>query len=232
MTRETILTGGRTTTGVVRIGATVRRPRQPNDALARALLKHLEHTGFEGAPRHLGVDEADRNILSFIDGEVPPELGWHSDDVLRAAARLIRRYHDATEGFPAVATGHATGCEVVCHNDLSPCNAVFRDDRPVALIDFDSAAPGTRLHDLGYAAWLWLDLGDDDIDIDADMQRHRLRLFAQTYGFAGDIAELVDAILARQQLLIEEARSQARNETAEWAAYCRQWALKNLRSAR
>jgi Ser/Thr protein kinase RdoA (MazF antagonist) len=210
------------TTGVVRVGATVRRPRQPNDALATALLNHFEHAGFDGAPRHLGVDEADRNILTFIDGEVPPELSWHSDEVLRAAARLVRRYHDATMGFPAL----SAAADVVCHNDLSPCNAVFREGLPVALIDFDTAAPGPRLHDLGYAAWLWLDLGSEDID--GDKQWRRLRLFAHAYGFGGDIAELVDAMLARQQLLIEEARLQGRLETAEWAAYCRQWTMKNL----
>jgi Phosphotransferase enzyme family len=222
MTPETILTGGRTTSGVVRMGATVRRPRQPNDALATALLKHLERAGFDGAPRYLGVDEADRNILTFIDGEVPPELGWHSDDVLRAAAGLVRRYHDATMGFPGLAAA-----DVVCHNDLSPCNAVFRGGLPVALIDFDTAAPGPRLHDLGYAAWLWLDLGSEHSDGNA--QWRRLRLFAQAYGFIGDVAELAVAMLARQQLLVEEAPSQGRLETAEWAAYCRQWTLKNLR---
>jgi Phosphotransferase enzyme family len=222
MTGETLLTGGRMTTGVVRIGATVRRPRQPNDALATALLKHLAHAGFDGAPRHLGVDEADRNILTFIDGEVPPELSWHSDDVLRAAAGLVRRYHDATMGFPAL----SAAADVVCHNDLSPCNAVFRDGLPVALIDFDTAASGPRLHDLGYAAWLWLDLGNEDID--GDTQWRRLLLFAHAYGFSGDIGGLVDAILARQQSLIEEARLQGRLETAEWAAYCRQWTLNNL----
>src|SRR4029453_9614699 len=98
---------------------------------------------------------------------------------------------------------------------------------PVALIDFDTAAPGPRLHDLGYAAWLWLDLGNEDSD--GDTQWRRLRLFAQAYGLSGDIAGLVDAMLARQQLLIEEARREGRLETAEWAAYCHQWTLTNLR---
>ncbi|MBY5882006.1 hypothetical protein HA464_08565 [Rhizobium leguminosarum bv. trifolii] len=47
---------------------------------------------------------------------------------------------------------------------MSPSNFVFRSGRPLANIDFDSASPGSRPHDLGYAAWTLLDLGDDAID--------------------------------------------------------------------
>jgi aminoglycoside phosphotransferase (APT) family kinase protein len=53
---------------------------------------------------------------------------------------LIRRFHDATVGTPL-----AEGPAVVCHGDLSLCNTVFRGGVPVALIDFDNAAPGARL---------------------------------------------------------------------------------------
>jgi aminoglycoside phosphotransferase (APT) family kinase protein len=75
---------------------------------------------------------------------------------LIAAARLTRRYHDATAGSTS-----AKGAEVVCHNDLSPCNFVFRDGSPIAIIDFDSGALGARSDDLGYALFLWLNLGTD-----------------------------------------------------------------------
>ena len=110
------LEGGRTTAGVVRIGDTVRRPTNPNSAFVHELLEHLEHAGFDAAPRFLGLDEEGREILSFHGGQVPPELQPdHDDDVLRAAAVLIRRYHDAVAGSPL-----AGDAEVVCHNDLSP----------------------------------------------------------------------------------------------------------------
>ncbi|WP_165504856.1 phosphotransferase [Rhizobium pisi] len=49
---------------------------------------------------------------------------------------------------------HEAGFEVVYHNDLSPCNFVFRQQIPVAIIDFDAASFGRRVYDLGYAAWL------------------------------------------------------------------------------
>jgi aminoglycoside phosphotransferase (APT) family kinase protein len=37
-----------------------------------------------------------------------------------------------------------------CHHDPGPNNTVFRDGRPVALIDFDFAAVGDPLEDVGY----------------------------------------------------------------------------------
>jgi Phosphotransferase enzyme family len=153
--RERPLSGGRTTAGVVRIGETVRRPARNNSEFVRRLLTHLAAAGFEGAPRHLGVDGEGRELFGFVPGTVPDELdSTLPDDTLAAAARLIRRFHDATAGSDL-----AGSREVVCHGDLSPCNFVFEGGIPVAIIDFDAAAPGARLDDLGYALFLWLNLG-------------------------------------------------------------------------
>jgi hypothetical protein len=220
------LPGGRTTRGVVRIGAAIRRPRRLTTPFVVSLLRHLERAGFDAAPRFLGVDESERIILSFIEGDVPEDIGWHQDAVLTEAARLIRRYHDATAALMDSPAARSANLEVVCHNDLSPCNAVFRDGLPAALIDFDAAAPGTRLHDLGYAAWLWLDLGNEDIDVET--QRRRLRLFTQAYGFGGNDAQVVDAALVRQQILVEEGRRLGNRQMAQWAADCRKWTLESL----
>jgi hypothetical protein len=76
-------------------------------------------------------------MFSYLEGEVPAELAADlSDETLVTAARLIRRFHDATAGSP-LAGEH----ETVCHYDLSPCNFVFRRGLPLAIIDFDAAAP-------------------------------------------------------------------------------------------
>jgi hypothetical protein len=226
MTNEIPLSGGRTTDAVVRIGATVRRRRKPTSTFVASLLQHLDRVDFDGAPRFLGVDEHGRDILSFIAGDVPDDLGWHADHVLIAAANLIRRYHDATTTLIVSPAAQAEGIEVVCHNDLSPCNAVFRQGLPVALIDFDAAAPGTRLHDLGYAIWLWLDIGRKDVD--CKTQFRRLQLFTQAYGFDGNEAHIIDAVLTRQKLLIDEGQSLKNPKRTQWAADCRQWTLDNL----
>ena len=49
---EIALHGGTANRGlVVRQGDTVRRPLRPTSAATHALLNHLEHVGFDGAPR-------------------------------------------------------------------------------------------------------------------------------------------------------------------------------------
>ena len=164
---EVPLTGGRVTPGVVRVGDTVRRPPSANAVLVRRLLSHLADQGFSGVPAWLGVDANGREIFAYVEGAVPAELGFHEDAVLVAAARLIRRFHDLGAGIAPEGT-------VICHNDLSPCNFVFRDGVPVAIIDFDAAAAGPRARDVGYAAWLWLDIGGD---VSAAEHARRLALF-------------------------------------------------------
>ncbi len=174
---ETPLLGGRVTAGVVKIGDTVRRPIRGDRALQHSLLAHLEQRGFAGAPRFLGVDALGREVLSLLPGAVPHELGHYADVQLATAAGLLRRFHDATTDFPFVREADA---EVMCHNDWGPCNTVFRGDTPFGIIDFDTIAPGLRLWDLGYSAWLWLDIGNPDHA--AGEQMRRLALFAAAYG--------------------------------------------------
>jgi Ser/Thr protein kinase RdoA (MazF antagonist) len=197
---EIPLTGGRVTEGVVRVGETVRRPRKANAELVRALLLQLDSAGFEAAPRYLGRDDQGREILSFLEGDVPSNLDPAlSDEALTAAAHLIRRFHDATAGSEI--SGDE---EVVCHNDLSPCNFVFQAGLPTGLIDFDAAAPGDRLHDLGYALFLWLNLGYDGVGLNE--QARRLAVFCRAYGVEPSTA-IVDAILGAVAENVEDLRT-------------------------
>jgi len=206
---ETPLLGGRVTPGVVRVGDTVRRPLGPNSELAHALLEHLATAGFAAAPRFLGIDDEGREVLSYIPGRVPPDLEPdHADATLAEAASLIRRLHDATAGLDL-----AGGAEVVCHNDLSPCNFVFRDAKPVALIDFDAAAPGPRVRDLGYALFLWLNLGTDGPAVPEQVRR--ARLFLDAYGL-DERGGIVDAIMTVQREGIERVRDPVKPDAREW----------------
>ena len=216
--------GGRVTQGVVRIEDTVRRPPTPNSDFVQRLLQHLASSGFEGAPAWLGRDERGRDMLSFIPGEVPDELSFHSDGVLSCAASLIRRYHDHSSALAATAPGTTFDVEVVCHNDLSPCNFVFRQGLPEAMIDFDAAAPGSRVHDLGYAAWLWLDIGSPDLT--GAEQARRLRVFLEAYG-TRDQDKVVAAMLERQRALAVQGYSIRDPALTLWATSCRTWMLQN-----
>jgi hypothetical protein len=92
---EMPLLGGISTPGVVRAADTVRRPMGANADYVHGLLLHLEHCGFEGAPRFLGVDRKGREILSFIEGFAPPHNGFTlTEDAVRAGAMLVRDVHD------------------------------------------------------------------------------------------------------------------------------------------
>ncbi|WP_332835778.1 phosphotransferase [Microbacterium halophytorum] len=77
------------------------------------------------------------------------------DDLMRVGS-IVRAIHDASAAFiaPENATWEsaipAPGGELVCHNDLAPWNLIM-GERWV-FIDWDAAAPSTRLWDLAYAA--------------------------------------------------------------------------------
>ena len=159
MQDEILLTGGRITQGVVRIGNRVHRPQCPNAGFVHAVLNHLAKRNVPFAPRFWGMDEKQREILSFMEGDVPGNLGEFSPEQCAAAARIIRALHDALAGFPGCPEGLT-----VCHNDLSPCNFTFVDGRPSAVIDWDACGFGHPLDDLAYAAWMWLDVGNDEND--------------------------------------------------------------------
>lgn len=222
MAREIPLAGGRMTVGVVRVGETVRRPLKPRAGFVHELFRHLEAKGFAGAPRFLGIDASGREILSFLPGYVPPELGGIADEQLDAAARLLRRLHDATADFAPKGS-----CEIVCHGDASPGNCVFVDGMPSAFIDFDDAHPGSRLEDLGYAAWLWIDIGNDELD--RELQGRRVAQFFRNYGVAADVA--IAEILAAQSALIARTGKPGVRGWAlmvrKWALHCRRWVEKN-----
>jgi Ser/Thr protein kinase RdoA (MazF antagonist) len=214
------LTGGRITPGVVRIGDTVRRPTNSNSDFVHDLLRYLEGVGFDSAPRFLGLDDEGREILSYREGSVPENIRPdYSDEVLRAAARLLRRYHDAVADSEL-----AGGEEVVCHNDISPVNFVFEDGLPVAMIDFDAAAPGSRLRDLAYGLFLWLDLGFDGLPL-AEQPR-RTRVFLEAYGLGETPVGLVDDLLRQQREKAARTEPTFR-EAARWWGAQADWLEKN-----
>jgi Phosphotransferase enzyme family len=147
--QEIQLLGGRLTPGIVRVGDTVRRPQKGNATFIHELLLFLEDQGCSFAPRFLGMDEQGRDILSYMEGHTLPGSGYClSDDLLVQTATVIRSYHDVTAGS-VLAQDHG----IVAHNELGPHNTIFHENRLVGLIDWDDAAPGTRLRDLANAVW-------------------------------------------------------------------------------
>jgi Phosphotransferase enzyme family len=205
---EELLQGGTTNAGLVtRVGDTVRRPLRPTSGATKALLDHLERVGFEAAPRHLGVDDVGREVLSFIPGQaaIAPYPDWAlTDDALVSVAHLLRRYHDAVASFDP--NGHRWPHPLprrfdhglVSHNDPNLDNIIFQNGRAVALIDFDLASPGSVAWDLACTARLWAPLRAQR-DTPSRVRRRslaRLALFADAYGAPSDTrAELIEAIV-------------------------------------
>jgi len=209
VTGEEQLAGGVANPGsVVRIGDTVRRPAGRNTEAVAALLEHLEAVGFGGVPRFLGLDDDDRETLSYIAGDVPLPVfpQWSmTDEVLVDLAGLMRRFHDATGSFDRSAVSawsdeltDPVGGDVICHNDVCPENVVFQQGRPAALLDFDFAAPGRRVWDVAIAIGMWAPLRHPAVrtahppDLDAI---HRTVVFVRAYGtdhFTAD--EFMDAV--------------------------------------
>ena len=185
---------GGSVSAVVRVGDTVRRP--PSGRFVHDLLGFFERSGWDGAPRFLGVDERGREILSFVDGYVawpPGTAGVTQEASLARVAELVREFHDLTAGTPL-----AGEREVVCHNDLAPNNTVYVRGaglRPVAFIDWDLAAPGRRIDDVAHACWQYLGLGLGlGPGADAGRAARGIRLICDAYRLDGR-GEIVDVIM-------------------------------------
>jgi hypothetical protein len=222
---EEPLAGGNMSGGVVRVGDTVRRPAGPWTPSVHALLTHLHEAGFRGAPRPLGIDARGREVLTFIPGEVAwPDhfalLGQDSE--LRRVSRLIREFHDAVAGFtpPPAARWQvlmpADGEEIIAHHDLAPWNLVIGGSR-WAFIDWDTAAPGTRLWDLAYAMHGFAPLSANPAVQREDAGR-RLRVMADAYGLTGTERLAIIPLLSRRTRAMHDFLArQAAQGTQPWA---------------
>ena len=201
--RERLLDGepmaGGNVGGAVRIGSTVRRPTGPWTPAVHALLAHLDVVGLDGVPRVLGVDDREREVLTYVPGRVAAQDGETVRDVdVQQLGEWLRRYHAAVLDFrpPPGAPWRtmdrslAAG-EIVCHHDVAPYNAVMADDRLAGVIDWDMAGPGLPMEDLSFAAWNCVPL---HADVGAVESARRLRLLCSAYGSADPGAVLAGVV--------------------------------------
>jgi hypothetical protein len=154
-------------------------------------------------PEPLGLDDQGREVLGFLEGEVPtyPMPAWvWADEVIAEAASRLRELHDASLDFPRGGRtwqlpAHEPD-EVICHNDFAPYNLVFRAGRLAGAIDFDTASPGPRIWDVAYLAYRLVPLtAPDNPDGTTTTDRPtRLRTLCATYGDLDPAAVLTTAI--------------------------------------
>jgi Ser/Thr protein kinase RdoA (MazF antagonist) len=196
-----------------------------------ALLRHLADVGFDGAPRVLGVDDDGREVLTYVPGQAvtaPPEPWGLTDAALRSVARLLRRFHEASRGFDAHRHGWARRAPApfdgtgMTHNDPNLDNVVFRDGEAVALIDFDLAAPGDPVWDVGGTARMWAPLRPpgDTADRRRGRELERLRIFVDAYGLDDSgRARLVDAVRGHHAWMCELVGDGAREGVPGFREY-------------
>jgi hypothetical protein len=154
-----VLAGGLTNAGsVVRIGDVVVRPATPYSATTHAVLRHVRRRGFLAVPEPIGIIEG-REHLSYVEGDSLPDEwpAWvFSDATVASAARLLRRFHDATRDFvappgalwnPALADPEVG--DVICQGDACLGNVTFTDGLAVGMIDFEYVSPGRAATDVG-----------------------------------------------------------------------------------
>jgi len=217
---EQVLDGGNTSGAVVRAGATVRKPAGYWTPAVDALLGYLEATGFTGAPRPLGRDDRDRQVLEYVPGRLAIDAPPLDADGLHRVGRLIRDLHDRAAGFdsPPGARWNVVippdRQDLICHHDLAPWNLVLSEDRWV-FIDWDGAGPGSRLWDLGYAITGFVPMrGDGDPAADAP----RLRALADGYGLStAQRGELPPLIGAHTRAMFDLLRAGAETGRQPWA---------------
>jgi hypothetical protein len=178
-----------------------------------ALLTHVQHRGFTKVPRPVSLaEDGSSEVMSFVSGVAggyPLDVAHRSEAVLGEVADTLRLFHDASAGFEPPRPGQwqqrvACPADIDCigHNDLGPYNVIFDQQRVVGLIDWDFAAPSSRVWDLCYAAFRFVPLSGPRLSRafgwseEPDSAR-RLRVFTEAYGRGVTPAEVVDVLLIR-----------------------------------
>lgn len=217
---EEKLVGGNIAHAVVRVGSTVRKPATAATSTVQALLTHLHFVGFAGAPLGLGIDELGRQVFEFVPGATWDRTYQHALVDLRRVGALIRSLHDATASFvpPESAEWNRLsvpdGQDTLCHNDLAPWNLVCGPDR-WAFIDWDNAAPGTRLWDLAWAA-----ISFPPVEPDCDLSEAAAAIHAIVEGYRlqpSEYGKLLGLMVARAQASSELLTEGAQTGRQPWA---------------
>lgn len=224
MSENKIVLEGGNVNEVIRVDETVRRPLKSWSSTIHKLLKHLEENRFKGAPKFIGIDENNREILSFIHGETAVEFPrlksyMMTDKVLFDIANILKNFHDISTFLKRdindewmLSYPGTLPIEVICHNDFAPYNVVFSGGKVNGIIDFDTACPGPRIWDIAYTLYTFVPLGrfvyDPDCDVltnyesnkHANSRKKRIAIFLNAYGM-NQPNDLIDQIVFRLETL-------------------------------
>jgi Ser/Thr protein kinase RdoA (MazF antagonist) len=158
-------------------------------------------------------------MVSWLSGDVaiPPFPAWLFDDLyLTSLGRLLRRLHDALEGWePPLGSvwnqelADPEGGPLIVHADICPENVVAQDGAAVAVLDWEFAAPGRAIWDVVSTARLCVPFThpsrrDPSVPaMDEAGIRRRLLAFLAGYDLSDEQRTLFPAVLDQRRAVGE-----------------------------
>ena len=214
---EQPLEGGNASDGVVRVGDTVRKPWARTTPAVHELMRTVAAAGID-VPAPLGRDEQGRQILEFVPGRLAMDSPALTPPELARVGRMVRSIHDACEGFtPSAPTAWEPllpvpegKADLICHGDLAPWNLVL-GERWV-FIDWDGAAPSTRLWDLAYSAQAFT---LNDAEAPSELAAAHLGAFVDGYGADATLRDRLPAAMAERTEAMYELLQQSHESGRE-----------------
>ncbi len=244
---EKRLEGGRDS-GAMLVDGSVRRPVRAWTASIHDLLRHLERSGFDRAPRVLGVDDEGREALTYLTGNTVGDLrpwpAWtHSDEALVDVGRWLRHYHRVVESYaPPIDAVWREGRSwhpgmIVGHGDPAPYNAVWNERGLVGFIDWDNAGPTQREDDVAWVAFSWTPLHARAVVLDEGFRafshrQRRLEDFLRAYGWEGTLRDVVDRLIRQLDEQVGVMRAVAATGDEAYKAMLRRGQDQLLETAR
>lgn len=216
---EELLARGNATNSVVRVGSTVRKPWTAASPSVLAFMQAMRKAGID-MPAVYGQDGQGRQVTEFVSGCLAMDSEPLSLAEISRVGRLVRTIHNASAAYEPAADSTWTtliqgpGAELICHNDLAPWNLVI-GERWV-FIDWDAAAPSTRLWDLAYAAQSFT---LNDTTADPQLAAHALAAFVDGYDADAKMrAELPAAMWQRTRAMYESLKQSHKAGIEPWGA--------------
>lgn len=196
----------------------VHRPFRPWTPTIQRLLLQLHADGHDFTPEPLGYDDR-WELLRFVPGRSGGQ-GWQGvleDRGLRKFGQLLRSLHDALVSYPTSSQDRwalpaEASFDRLVHNDFGPWNVVWRDDDPVAVLDWDFVAPGDPIDDVAYALRYVAPFETDEHarswmhHESRPNRRRRIEVFLDAYGLELDLREVPALVAERCRLTTRHVR--------------------------